>query len=251
MAMWPCPVNQSKYVTRRFLFDSSALVGLKAKAASSKVVPIPSRVEAVLGLIWKSAMAASNAVNGSPKPSVISLAVNLRRKTFPHLPKLSVGNLIWSAVAQWMPNTGAKLDCLVGNLREAISKINGGFVQEIQGKEGFLKVIERLKELGDVYSNKGANYYKCTSMCDGGLYEADFGWGKPIWVSLGGVEDPLVMNLIFLMDTRSGDGIEAWVILSEEEMAEFVRDPEFLAFASLDPSPLRLKLDESICSARM
>ncbi|GFY91645.1 hypothetical protein Acr_08g0000410 [Actinidia rufa] len=96
MVMWPSTVNQSKYVTSRFLLDASTLVGLKAKAASSKFVPVPSCVEAVLWLIWESAMAALNALNGSPKPSVFSLAVNLRRKTFPHLPKLSVGNLIWS-----------------------------------------------------------------------------------------------------------------------------------------------------------
>lgn len=37
--MWPSMFNQSKYVTRRFLFDASALNSLKAKVASSSFVP--------------------------------------------------------------------------------------------------------------------------------------------------------------------------------------------------------------------
>lgn len=59
----------------------------------------------------------------------------------------------------------------------------------------------------------------------GYIYEADFGWGKPTWVSLGGIEDLQGMNMIFLVDTntRSGNGIEARVNLSEEDMAEFKR----------------------------
>ncbi|KAI8524908.1 hypothetical protein RHMOL_Rhmol13G0185900 [Rhododendron molle] len=84
------------------------------------------------------------------------------------------------------------------------------------------------------------------------MYEADFEWGKPTWVSLGRNEDPMVMNLIYLLDTRSSGGIEAWVNLSEEDMAGFDRDPELLAFTSLDPSPLHINTPRShtIC-ARM
>ncbi|KAL7244456.1 hypothetical protein ACSBR1_016661 [Camellia fascicularis] len=94
----------------------------------------------------------------------------------------------------------------------------------------FQKVTKSLKELGEVYSNERIDYFSCTSVCNGGIYEADFGWGRPVWVSLGGAEDPLIMNLIFLMDIRSGGGIEAWVSLSEEEMDLFECDPELLEF---------------------
>ncbi|KAI7995141.1 BAHD acyltransferase [Camellia lanceoleosa] len=114
----------------------------------------------------------------------------------------------------------------------------------------FHKVTKCLKELGEVYSNEGVDYFSCTSVCNGGIYEADFGWRRPVWVSLGGAEDPLVMNLIFLMDTGSGDGIEAWVSLSEEEMDVFESDLELLEFALLDPSPLELA-NSINCHARM
>ena len=43
--------------------------------------------------------------------------------------------------------------------------------------------------------------------------------------------------MLILMDTRSGDGIEAQVSLKEEEMAMLQKIPELLTFAALDPSP--------------
>lgn len=207
--LWSSRFNQSKYVTRRFLFSSPALTSLKTKAASSSFVP--TRVEALTGLIWKCAISASKSTNGTQKPSVLSLAVDFRRKLFPPPSKFFMGNLFWSAVAQYKPDAGAELHCLVGNLRNAISKINCDFVTQMQGEEGFVKVIECLKDLRDAYSDERASYYSCTSTCNSGLSEADFGWGKPTWVSLGGVEDSLLRNLIFLIDTRPGNGIEAGI----------------------------------------
>jgi hypothetical protein len=38
------------------------------------------------------------------------------------------------------------------------------------------------------------------------------------------------------MDTRSGDGIEAWALLNAKDMIVLAQDNEFLAFASLDRS---------------
>lgn len=251
LILWPKMFNQIKYVTKRFVFDASALARIKAKATSLSFVKNPSRIEALLGLIWKSAMAASKVRQGLQRHSVFSLAVNLRRKSLLPLSEFSVGNLIWSAVAQCTPDVDAageeELCCLVGRLRDAVKKINSDFVQELQE---FHKVTKCLKELGEVYSNEGVDYFSCTSMCNGGMYEANFGWGRPVWVSLGGAEDPLVMNLIFLMDTKSGGGIEAWVSLSEEEMDVFERDPELLEFALLDPSPIELG-NSTNCHARM
>lgn len=54
-----------------------------------------------------------------------------------------------------------------------------------------------------------------------GEYELDFGFGKPVWVSLADV--PL-KDLFILMNTKENDGIEAWVYLHESEMPHFERD---------------------------
>jgi shikimate O-hydroxycinnamoyltransferase len=65
--------------------------------------------------------------------------------------------------------------------------------------------------------------------------------GKPIWVSSvgsSGHSEDVFSNVVVLMDTRSGDGIEAWVLLDKEDMVVLGQDKELLAFASLDPSPI-------------
>ena len=45
------------------------------------------------------------------------------------------------------------------------------------------------------------------------LYEVDFGWGKPIWVSTRAK----TLEMVILNDTKDGDGIEAWVSLDEKK----------------------------------
>ena len=49
--------------------------------------------------------------------------------------------------------------------------------------------------------------FNFTSLCRFPLYEADFGWAKPIWV---GSPSLTFKNLVVFMDTALGDdGIEA------------------------------------------
>lgn len=61
-----------------------------------------------------------------------------------------------------------------------------------------------------------------------GLYEVNFGWGKPAWVSLV----PPNIELTILNDTKSGDGIEAWLNLDEKDMIQLQQDPDIMAFTS-------------------
>ncbi|XP_048436856.1 uncharacterized protein LOC125475722 isoform X3 [Pyrus x bretschneideri] len=56
------------------------------------------------------------------------------------------------------------------------------------------------------------------------FYEPDFGWGKPPWVTSG----TEFKNLIVLMDTRDGDGIEVSLNLKEEDLAIFESTKELL-----------------------
>jgi shikimate O-hydroxycinnamoyltransferase len=133
----------------------------------------------------------------------------------------------------------------VCKLREAITKIDGDFVKSLQVDGGFTKHCELVKEMveacASAASSSGMNYIAFTSWCNFGLYDIDFGWGKPIWVSLvgsSGNSEAVFSNLVLLMDTRSGDGIEAWVSLDKEDMVVLGQDKELLAFASMDPSPI-------------
>ncbi|GMN27271.1 hypothetical protein TIFTF001_044103 [Ficus carica] len=61
------------------------------------------------------------------------------------------------------------------------------------------------------------------------------GWeAKTVWVANG----MFIKNLFILLDTKCGQGIEAWVTLEEKQMAKFDEDEELLAFASINPSAI-------------
>ncbi|PKI38379.1 hypothetical protein CRG98_041229 [Punica granatum] len=64
---------------------------------------------------------------------------------------------------------------------------------------------------------------------------------RPIWVSPVWECKMMFFNSIFLVDTRSGEGIEAWVIMDEQEMALLQEDPELRAFANVSDQGLNSK----------
>ncbi|KAG6687776.1 hypothetical protein I3842_11G089500 [Carya illinoinensis] len=190
-----------KFIARRFVFSASKIVELKEKVTSmiGQEKYYPSRVEVVLALLWKSAVSVVKSKTGTFKPTALFQAVNLRPRMEPPLPETAFGN----------------------------------FANKFKGEGGFPAIIEALKERGEIFKNrKDLVMYKCSSWCKFPLFETDFGWGKPAWMTS---VNKLVSNTISLMDTSSG-GVEALVTLDEEEMALFERHEELLEFASVNPS---------------
>lgn len=237
MVMWGSLFKKGKCTTRRLVFDASAIATLKARASSSNLQH-PTRVEVVSAFIWKSAMAASEKKCGSKRPSLLTHVVNLRKRTAPTLSDYSLGNIIWIASAKCKAKyKEVGFHGLVDQVRKGISKINGDFVKKIRGDQGSEVMCKCLKEIGNFGSKEDVNYYGFTSWCKLGFYETDFGWGKPAWVSSVGSNGAVFMNLIILMDTRCGDGIEAWVTLDQQEMNILEHDLDLLALASLNPNP--------------
>ena len=119
--------------------------------------------------------------------------------------------------------------------REAIEKIKDEFVPKLQSNGGYETVRESLEELKETCSDKSLNPYTISSWCKTGLNEVDFGWGKPVWVSLmPGIDVPF-KNVVVLLDGETNDEIEAWITLDHQEMPILERGHEFLAFASLNP----------------
>ncbi|KAB1203556.1 Vinorine synthase [Morella rubra] len=231
--------------TRRIVFDASAIASLKAKASSSSV-PKPSRVEVVSAFLWKCISAAYQAKSGINRPTLITHAVNLRPRSIPPFKQSSMGNLIWSAGALCTSEEGA-LPYRVTKIREAVAKINAELVKNLKGDEGFPMLCELLKTIGGVLPSTASfsemDHIWFSSWCNFGLYDIDFGWGKPFWASCSAAnssdsEQRSTSNKVLLMDTRSPGGVEAWVYLTEEDFTLLGQDKELLAFASMDPSPL-------------
>ncbi|XVE74855.1 hypothetical protein DITRI_Ditri12bG0051700 [Diplodiscus trichospermus] len=218
--------------TRRFVFDASKTSILKAQAASTDV-PQPTRVEAVVALIWKCAMAASTSNRGGfTKPSLLYQAVNLRKRMkLPHSENF-IGNFISKSIAQATPDCETKLEGLVQKLRNGMREFNENSLRKLQGSDAISAIIDLAKEVVNLCTSADFDYYSCSSWCRFELYGADFGWGKPGWAA-SGVTAP---NCCILMDTRDGEGVEAWLTLTEAEMAFFEHNEELLAFASVNPS---------------
>ena len=68
--------------------------------------------------------------------------------------------------------------------------------------------------------------YIYSSLCRSPTYSIDFGWGKPVKVTIGGT----IKNFTVLLDTPNNDGLEAIVCLEKEEMKVFQKDPELMTF---------------------
>ncbi|KAI3745709.1 hypothetical protein L6452_08115 [Arctium lappa] len=231
-------LKQGMCITKRLVFDVDAISALKAEATRNGVQN-PTRVEVVTALIWKCAMAASQENCGFQKPSLLTHMMNLRRKLASTLPKDLIGNMIWFTSAECRANDETTIDALVKKVRDSISEINNEFVNKAQGDKGYIALQESMKVIGEISSTGTMDVFNFTSWCKMGFYDIDFGWGKPCWLT-GAIGDgcPVFLNLIQLVDTKCGEGIEVWVNLSEEEMEILQGNSELLAFASFDPSPL-------------
>lgn len=228
-------------VTRRFLFDSLSIAKLKGEASKGSLsVKYPSGVEVVSAFIWKSLMIVSHKNSGFRKASIVSHAVDLRRRMIPPLRESSVRNLLWVPNIQCKIEDDIELRSLVSKLRGTFLEINSDFVKRLQEGEGLSVISENLKKMGELCSTGDVDYYGFTSWSKFGIYDIDFGWGKPIWVSSLKIDEQVFMNLVHMLETKIGGGIEAWITLEEREMEMLLDDDEFLVHTTLDPSPLLL-----------
>ncbi|KAA8529714.1 hypothetical protein F0562_034186 [Nyssa sinensis] len=194
-------IIKEKIATKRFVFSNSMVAALRLKYTedSDEDCPIrPTRVEALSTFIWSRFAAATRADSVPEKLYTVIHAVNLRTRMDPPLPEHSFGNLYRIAIATPSMEAGNEGRGLVKQMRGTIKSIDGNYVTKSL-REGLP------------------------------LYEVDFGWGKPVRI---GSAKLTFRNLVTFMDTRSGDGIEAWINLHEEDMAKFEADKELLACVS-------------------
>nr|QYZ87525.1 acetyltransferase [Astragalus membranaceus] len=238
-------LNKGRPAMSRFLFDAEAISKLKAKG-SSLSVQSPTRVEVVSSLICKCAASAFKANSGLEleeleRPTLIANTINMRRRASPTFPKSSMGNFVWQTTA--LMEVIDQFPEIVVKFRELVTNVDSEFVKSLEGEEGFVRSSQVFTQMVEKASSvaalkSGVNYIHFTSWCNLGLYDVDFGWGKPTWVcGITDVGDNFFFNLVLLMDTPSGNGIEAWIFLKEGDMTILQQDKELLAFAALDPNP--------------
>ncbi|WCJ22599.1 HXXXD-type acyl-transferase family protein [Euphorbia peplus] len=227
--------------TRRFVFDAKAVAALRTKGRS-EFVDNPTRVEALSAFIWKHVMKACENISGTPRPSILSHAVNIRRLTKPRMSRYSIGNLILTAVARYNPDENEmEMKELVSLVKKGVGKINSEYLKNMCGDKGSPETILRNldQQLGEFsMENHDPHVIKFSSWNSLHIDDFDFGWGKPVWVGSFG-ELNCASNFIILKDMeprRNKGPIEAWMTLDESIVDFLEHDLEFLAFASMNPS---------------
>ncbi|KAM7497728.1 hypothetical protein LguiA_022142 [Lonicera macranthoides] len=208
--------KKQHWVTRRFVFNNSKIASLKTLVAETGVQN-PTRVDVITALLYKCAIAAARETLGFFEPAYLTQLVNMRPKLVPPLPETSVGNLFWRITVPTWDETEANVNILSDRIKKAKKQIKG------------LKSLDEIEELSEPQEFVNHRKYLCTSMCGFPINKVDFGWGKPVRLSFGGTS---LNNMFLLMDTPSGDGIEALVSLTNQEMIALEADKELLEFAS-------------------
>lgn len=227
----------TKSYMRRYVFDATAVTALRAKAASEKV-PNPSRVEALSAFVAERMTSASKAAKlDTYSTLMITHPVNLRQRIEPPFPDNSFGNIIWLAFAFYEcdpSNTKIELADVVEILREAFTGLNKESIAELETDDAFNALNELLES---VYTNENIKIYRFTSANNMGLYDLDFGWGKPVWVAhMGDMIGYRSKQQFVFLEATSGKGLELWLASDEAELSILEKDPEFLQYATPNPS---------------
>ncbi|KAL1531700.1 shikimate O-hydroxycinnamoyltransferase [Salvia divinorum] len=211
---WPSmhpEVLSEKTVMRRLVFDKEKVERIWKLEASRSEVKDPTRVEAVSALLWRSFIAALKKAGTGTTSFPTAQVVNLRPRA--GLPDGAFGNCIVGAAAALSLGEGEDGD-VVSRLRAAIRGVEDGFVNGVVKDE---KLLRMMHEFSDALREPGSCVF--VSWVRFGLYEADFGWGKPSRVC-NGYQYP---NVVLLMEAPAGDGIEAWANIVDDRFFQLLR----------------------------
>ncbi|KAK4839908.1 hypothetical protein QYF36_025867 [Acer negundo] len=209
--------------TKRFVFEKSKIMALQ-ETFGSRVT----RFEAMFVLMW-SAIAATKL---EEEEFVAAIAVNLRKRIDPPISEQCIGNICTVIISNWPKEEITNCNSLAVKLRELLRMVNDDYIRNALRKSMYLNFIRD----HNVASSSNRKRFIFVSGCSKlPFYEADFGWGKPVWFAFPNSEDD--DNIcVSLFDASDGEGIEAWVEMSKEQMAKFEKDPTVIAYASFNPS---------------
>ncbi|KAF8082785.1 hypothetical protein N665_0808s0021 [Sinapis alba] len=242
---------RGKCVTKRLVFKSSKIFELKLKAVS-ETVPVPTRVEAIMSLIWRCATKASRSKSNSvsPKSTLMTQAMDLRLRIPTNvLPQNAMGNLQSAFFLKKEAESELEMGEIVAEFRKTKEGVNEMIKESLQGYNNNDTTTITTTTLGQnlltamgsfmaEYLRPDIDLYTMSSWCRKPFYEIDFGWGNPVW--MGPASHTIYDNIVFvvLMDSRDGEDVEAWVGIPKQDMTTFLCDEELLAYAIINPPVL-------------
>lgn len=241
---------EEKIVAKRFVFEEVAIEALRRSPVPDQDHPIsppppppppPSKTVAVTALLWRcciraraAQLAAANSEGPKRRAAWVALVVvNMRGKAAePPLPDNLIGNICCMAAATADASEEAEEKRrMEEDLRSGIRRVDAEMVRRLQGVDGFSVAAEPFKGATGKLVAAGyddINYFMLSSWSRFPLYEADFGWGRPAWVAPVWT---LLKNVVVSMGRGEVGGLEVWVSLEEDMMAEFQKDEELISYS--------------------
>ncbi|KAG6435382.1 hypothetical protein SASPL_100254 [Salvia splendens] len=218
-------------VSKRFSFKKESITNLRSKLNPKQAFnnTIFSKVRLVSAVLANAIIRIDTTKHGRPRPSLLIQAVNMRPRTTPPLPNHSCGNLALHAVAKCSHGAdGLGLQQIACVMSEAIEKTISDCARLLsRGYEDV--VVEAEADLIGGLMSSEMNNLSFSDWSRFGLYDADFGWGKPASVGIARV--PFERAAVLVND-KDGGGIEAWVHLSLDDMVCFEEDDEIKLYTS-------------------
>ncbi|XP_065874658.1 stemmadenine O-acetyltransferase-like, partial [Euphorbia lathyris] len=223
-------ISKETVATKKFLFSANSVQSLRenyaARTSSDNQKP-PSRIEALSVFIWSRFMAAKSEKDlRNPNLCLMLHAVNLRPRMDPPFPENSFGNYSGFAITIPPVDYDEERYGFIRQMRDSIRKIDKEHVKKLQDGNEHLDFI---KGKAEMFMKGEMSTLSFTSLCRFPLHEANFGWGKPVWV---GAPSLTFNNLVLLVDAAFGDGIEAVIHLKEEDMVRLQEDRELLQYVT-------------------
>ncbi|KAK9750947.1 hypothetical protein RND81_02G231700 [Saponaria officinalis] len=202
-----------------FKFTQDQIIALKRQAMSNAHQIKYSTFEVLSAHVWRCALKARGVQND--KLVKFSTTVNGRSK-FNHsvVPKGYFGNFIFSPV--YLGKSGEIVSMplwyAASKIREAVTRVNEDY---IRSAVDFLSIQSDLTALASgPHTSRcpdvDVNYWKGIP-----FYEADFGWGKPVFVRQGGIG---YEGQIVIMPNENGDELFVGINLFASHMDRFEKN---------------------------
>ncbi|KAJ4902813.1 HXXXD-type acyl-transferase family protein [Raphanus sativus] len=234
MASQSRKTDTKKCAMNRFVFESPKIAELKRKAASESV-KMPTRVEAITSLIWKCATNASRSKLMAPRPTLMYVAVDLRLK----LPSSvlspdAIGNLQTAFFLKKDAESEPEIHEAVAAFRTGKEEVDKMLKDSVQSNTLVQGLLNMMASQGAEFK-PDVDIYTTSSWLGKPFYGVDFGWGSPVW--LGSATHTVYDKMVYvsLIDSKDGEGVEAWISIPAEDMSVLVHDQELLAYAVLNP----------------
>ena len=235
-------LKKNTIITKRFVFDMRKVEALREKyeektsGENTTKLRRLSKIEALSAFLWSRYVTATE-LDVASNFCTIFHPVNIRPRFDQPMQENSFGNY-YHACATFPSSTSSttleedEYYCygLARKIGEELRKIDKVFVEDLRGVEKSDEYFDLLKKGAERFMRGKATALAFTSLCRFPLYEADFGFGKPTWVSSA---DRCFQNLVGFLDNEKGNGIEAYISLLPEEMAKFEVDKGFLSLLAL------------------